>query len=231
VRRIAFAVLALGLAAALPGPVPALEVLVDDWSRQAIGATGVPSGWTPYSTIGGRPRYDFTVVEEEGHRALHVKARDEHSTIAREVVVDLKVTPILEWTWKIVSFPAGADIRRKETSDLTAHLFAIWPRTPAWLRSRLIGYAWDEHLPAQSVEQSRKSGMVSFVVVRSGSTGLNQWVTERRDVSADYVKLYGGEPDNPRAVAISIDTNDTHGAAEAFIGRIAFTSRPSAAAR
>jgi hypothetical protein len=229
-RRTALAVLAVGLAAC-PTSVRAAEVLVEDWTRQAIGATGIPSGWTPYATIGGRARYDFTVVEEDGQRALHVKARDEHSTIAREVIVNVKATPILEWTWKVVRFPAGADLRRKETSDLTAHLFAVWPRTPAWLRSRLIGYAWDEHLPAQSVEQSRKSGMVTFVVVRSGHAEVNRWVTERRDVAADYVKVYGGEPDNPRAVAISVDTNDTHGAAEAFIGRIAFTSRPSDSAR
>jgi hypothetical protein len=225
VPRLALAVLALGLTAAYPTPVRAVEVLVEDWTRQEMGATGVPSGWMAYPTIGGRPRYDFAVVEEDGHRALHVKARDEHSTIAREVVVDLKVTPILEWTWKIVRLPAGADIRRKDASDLTAHLLAVWPRTPAWLRSRLIGYVWDEHLPVQHVEPSRKTGTVTFLVVRSGLAQLNQWVTERRDVSADYAKLYGGEPDNPRALAISIDTNDTHSAAEAYIGRIAFSSR------
>jgi len=210
-------------------PAAPVEVVVEDWTQQAIGATGIPAGWTAYPTIGGRARYDFTVVEDSGHRALHLKARDEHSTIARELAVDLKVTPILEWSWRVVSFPAGADIRRKDASDLTAHLFAVWPRTPAWLRSRLLGYAWDEHLPAQSVERSQKVGTVTFVVVRSGLADLNRWVTERRDVYADYVKIYGEPPDNPRVMAISIDTNDTHSTAEAFIGRIAFSSDPAKA--
>jgi hypothetical protein len=49
-------------------------------------------------------------------------------------------------------------------------------------------------------------------------------VTERRDVYEDYRRAFGEDPEDPRAVAISIDTNDTHSTAEAFVGRIAFTS-------
>jgi hypothetical protein len=198
---------------------------VEDWTRPALGATGVPVGWTSYATVGGRPRYDFTVMEEDGRRALHVNSHDDHSTIAREITVDLAVTPVLEWSWKIVKFPERADIRHRETSDLTAHLFTVWPRPPAWLRSRLIGHAWDEHLPAHTVERSRKSRAVTFVIVRSGTRELGQWVTERCDVREEHQRIYGEAPDNPRAVALSIDTNDTHSTAEAFIGRIAFTSR------
>lgn len=214
----------LGLA---PSAAWAVEVLVEDWTRSSLGATGVPSGWTAYATLGGRPRYDFTVVEEDGRRALHLKSHDDHSTIAREVAVDLNVTPILEWSWKVVKFPEGADIRHRETSDLTAHLFAVWPRPPAWLRSRLIGHGWDERLPAHTIERSRKSSAVTFVIVRSGAADLDRWLTERCDVREEYQRVFGEAPDNPRAVAISIDTNDTHSTAEAYIGRIAFTSSAS----
>jgi len=207
-----------GLALAVGAEV----LVVEDWTQPALGARGIPTGWSQYETIGGRPAYDFTVVENDGRRALLLKSHDDHSTIARELHVDLRATPILEWSWKAVQLPVGADIRRKETSDLTAHIFVIWPRFPAMVRSRLIGYVWDAAAPMQTVEKSRKTGSVHFFVLQSGPGELGRWLTERRNVLEDYRRVFGEDPENPRALALSIDTNDTHSEAEALIGRIAF---------
>ncbi len=227
----AFAPVLVIFLALAPASAREAEVnIVEDWAQQTIGATGVPAGWNTYATFGGHPAYDLTVAEEDGRRALHLKSRNEHSTIAKEVRVDLRATPILEWTWKIVALPAGADIRRKETSDLTGHIYVVWPRFPALLRSRLIGYAWDTTAPAQTMEKSRKTGTVTFFIVRSGSRDLNRWLTERRNVYEDYKKIFGEEPESPSVVALSIDTNDTHSSAEAFIGRIRFTTGSTEAA-
>jgi len=217
-------VLVAALAAALGGSSSdaAPGIIVEDWSQDAAGATGVPTGWSVYATVGGRPRYDFAIVLDEGRKALHMASRDDHSTIAKTVRVDLRTTPILEWSWKVVSLPAGADIRRRERSDVTGHLFVIWPRMPSLLRSRLIGYIWDGLLPVGSIETSRKSRLVTFLVAHSGTTDLGCWVVERRNVYEDYRRVYGEDPDPTGAIALSIDTNDTHSTAAAFIGQIAF---------
>lgn len=201
------------------------EIRVEDWAHLAVGAKGVPAGWARYETIGGRPAYDFAVVEDEGRRGLLLRSSNEHSTIAKEIRVNLRDTPILEWTWKVVKLPSGADIRVKEKSDLTGHIYVIWPRFPALLRARLIGYVWDTSAPAQTVEKSRKTGTVNFFVLRSGPQELNRWLTERRNVYEDYRKVFGEEPEDPRAIALSIDTNDTRSVAETLFGRIVFTSR------
>ena len=91
-------------------------------------------------------------MEDGGHRALELKSDDDHSTIAKEVDVDLGVTPILEWAWRAIAHPAGADLTKKATSDVTGHIFVVWPRFPAMLRSQLIGYIWDPLLPAGSCD-------------------------------------------------------------------------------
>jgi hypothetical protein len=200
----------------------AAKSVIEDWTSQPLGAHGIPSGWTAYATPGGRPAYDFVVAEDGGRRALHVRGRDEHSTIAKEIHVDLEATPILEWSWKIVELPAGADVRTRATSDLTVHVLVVWPRFPEALRSRLIAYAWGTTEPAGSVERSRKTRTVTFFILRSGADQLGRWITERRDVVEDYRRAYGERPESPRAIAISIDTNDTHAAAAGFIGPIQF---------
>ena len=202
----------------------AAKAVIEDWSSQPPGSRGIPSGWTPYATFGGRPVYDFVVTQDESRQALRIASHDEHSTIAKELHVDLDATPILEWSWKIIETPAGADVRKRGTSDLTGYLLVVWPRFPEALRSRLIAYAWGSVEPAGSVERSRKTGTVTFFILRSGSENLGRWLTERRNVGDDYRRVYGERPqESPKAIAISIDTNDTHSRSAALIGSIAFT--------
>jgi hypothetical protein len=73
--------------------------------------------------------------------------------------------------------------------------------------------------------QSQKTGTVTFVVMRSGSGDLGKWLTERRNVVEDYARIYGEFPDNPGAITISIDSNDTHSTAESFMGPIVFRAQ------
>jgi hypothetical protein len=133
--------------------------------RHTVNSRGMPEGWRTYETVGGHPAYDFTVVEDEGRQALHLRSQSDHSTIARKLRVNL------------------------------------WPRTPALLRSRLIGYVWDRLLPVGTVQKSQKTGTVTFVVVRSGASHMGRWLTERRNVAEDFRSIYGEEPESPGAVA------------------------------
>jgi len=197
---------------------------IEDWSEATLGTHGVPPGWEKYETPRGHPAYDFTVMEDEGRRALALRSAGDHSTIAHAVHVDLAATPILTWTWKVVSLPRGADLRERATSDATGHLFVIWPRFPALLRSRLVGYVWDPALPIGTLVKSTKTGTVTFVVARSGEAGIGRWTEERHDVVADHRRIFGEAPEAPGAIALSIDTNDTRTNAEARFGRIAFTA-------
>ncbi len=201
-------------------------VVIEDWTTDAVSRRGIPSGWTGES-FGRRATYDFAIEQDSGRRVLHLVSRNEHSTIAKEITgkVNLKETPILEWTWKATTLPSGGDLRRKETTDIAAQLYVVWPRFPALLRSRIIGYVWDATTPAATIVQSQKTGTVTFVVMRSGPQDLGKWLTERRNVAEDYVKIFGESPDDPGAITISIDSNDTRSMAESFIGPIVFRAR------
>jgi Protein of unknown function (DUF3047) len=201
------------------------HVPVEDWSAAPVGSKGVPTGWQKYETPGGHPAYDLTVVEDAGRRSLHMKSAGEHSTIAKEVRADLAATPILAWQWRVISLPQGANLRNRATSDATGHILAVWPRFPAFARSRLVGYVWDPALPVGTVIPSRKTAAVTFIVVRRGEPGLGQWLDERRDVADDYRNLFGEAPPLLPVLALSIDTNDTRSPAESLFGRIELRSR------
>ena len=105
-------------------------VIVEDWTQQQLNSRGVPDTWTTYETTGGHPAYDFAVVAVDDRRALRVRSHGDHSTIAKKIHIDLKAVPWLEWNWKVIALPDGADIRQRATSDAAAHVFVVWPRWP-----------------------------------------------------------------------------------------------------
>ena len=74
------------------------------------------------------------------------------------------------------------------------------------------------------MQKSQKTGTVTFIVVRSTTERLGQWLTERRNVAADFRSVYGEDAENPSAIALSIDTNDTRSKSEGSIGEIVFRS-------
>jgi hypothetical protein len=209
---------ALVAAAAMAADV----VVIEDWSAAPVGHKGVPPDWAKQGW--GHPAYDFTVIEQDGQRVLHLKSAGDSSNVNKDIRgrVRLRDTPVLEWTWKVVALPKGADARRAETDDEAAQLYVVWPRFPEAVRSQIIGYIWDTKAPAGSIFKSKKSGTVTYVVVRSGSADLGKWITERRNVREDFRRIYGEEPDDPGGLSFGIDSDDVKGAAESYLGRILF---------
>jgi hypothetical protein len=213
------AVVLLGLAATAAAQS---HTVIEDWSSYAVGNKGVPAGWTKQNW--GSPQYNFTIASNSGHKVLEMRSANEGSTISRDIKgkVNLKETPLIEWSWKVVTLPKGGDSCKKATDDQAAQVFVVWPRFPTAVRSRIIGYVWDTTEPAGTICKSEKTGTVTYVIVRSGPADLGKWFTERRNVIEDFRKIYGEEPDNPEALSVAIDSNDTNSTAESVVGTILF---------
>jgi hypothetical protein len=198
------------------------QVVIEDWSQYPIGTKGIPGQWKPQQW--GSPKYNFSIVADDTRKVLHMLSANEGSTIARDIAdkVNLKETPVLEWSWKVTVLPSGANSCHKATDDQAAQVFIVWPRFPKEVRSRIIGYVWDTTAPIGTTCKSEKTGTVTYVVVRSGPADLGKWFTERRNVVEDFKKIYGEDPDAPAALSIAIDSNDTDSTSESFIGTILF---------
>lgn len=221
-KRLACALAALVLSVGPSAYAASSVVKVEDWTGAAVGTNGIPLGWEKKQNW-GIPNFDFTVIQDGPRKVLHLRSQGDSSTISKEVKVDARKTPILEWQWKAVALPRGADARRKATDDQALQLYVVFERFPARLRSRIIGYIWDSSAPEGAIVRSKKSGLVTYVVVRSGAKDLGKWLGESRNVFEDYKRIYGEEPGGPaRAVSIAIDSDDTRSSAEGYVGEILF---------
>jgi Protein of unknown function (DUF3047) len=204
------------------------DYVVEDWRSYPIGTRGIPGDWKAQNW--GRGANDFEIVADNGQPVLHLKSKGDSSTISRDLrgqgQFNLRETPVLEWSWKVITLPTGGNACQKSTDDEAAQVYVAWLRFPQTVRSLIIGYIWDSTAPVGTICKSQKTGTVTYIVLRSGDGELGKWITERRNVVEDFRKIYGEVPDNPTELSLSIDSDDTASSAESFIGRIVFT-RPS----
>jgi hypothetical protein len=197
----------------------ATQVVIEDWKAYKVGTTGLPGEWKAQNW-GSANYQNLTIVDDDGHRALRMKSANDGLTLNREIKgkVNLRDSPILEWEWKAIVLPKGGNSCKKATDDQAAQVFVVWPRFPEAVRSRLIGYVWDTTQPVGTICKSEKTGMVTYVVIRSGPADLNRWLTEQRNVVEDFKKIYGETPDDPAVLSIATDSNDTQSTSDAMIG-------------
>jgi hypothetical protein len=221
-RRLTIAaVVAAAIVAGASAGAQPQAIVVENWAGVPVGTRGIPPGWQGHKW--GSPKYDFAVVADNGGRALLLKSDNESSSISKEIKVDAKQYPILEWRWKVVALPPKGDARRAETDDEAAQIYVTFPRFPTAVRSRIIGYVWDSNAPAGASFPSAKVGTVTFIVVRSGRAEAGKWITESRNVHEDYKRIYGEEPgETVGAVTLSINSQNTGSRAEALFGEIQF---------
>src|ERR1700745_3432592 len=90
-------------------------IVVEDWTKAQVGTRGLPPEWKAQNW--GSPKYEFEIVTEDNQRALHMKSANEASLASRDIKgkVNLKETPIVEWSWKVTALPKGGDSCKKAT--------------------------------------------------------------------------------------------------------------------
>ncbi len=191
--------------------------------RVAVGrfAEGDLTGWQSKS-FAGKTRYELR--EDAGRTALHASSDNTASGLFHEVKVDLDRTPYLHWSWKVENLLDGGDERGKAGDDYPARIYVVFSGGLFFWRTRAINYVWSSNQPIGSQWPNAFTGNAAMIAVRRGPAELQQWLSEKRDVKADYRRLFGTEPGEISAVALMTDTDNTGLQAEAWYGDIWFES-------
>jgi hypothetical protein len=197
------------LVLAIPGHAERLEV--------AQFSSGTLNGWQEKS-FEGRTRYELRNID--GRKALFASSRGSASGLYREVEVDLHQTPFLHWSWRVESLIQNNDERAKSGDDYPARVYVIFSGGLYFWRTRAINYVWSSNQEAGSEWPNAFTANARMIAVRTGDSDVGNWVTERRDIGADYRRLFNDEPGKIAAIAIMTDTDNTGQTARAWYGDI-----------
>ncbi len=216
-RRFLFVIAGLSLGLLLLEAAP-LVFLVFDTKVAQPGR--LPEGWR-VKVVRGTP--DASIVDGPQGRSLHLKSRSSSYSLEHPVDVDPAQFPYLTWNWKVTDLPRGGDLRNSWTDDQAAQLII------AFSDRHILDYIWDSNAPKDTIQSASPLPFVHVFafVCRSGSADLNRWITEVRNVSDDYERVFGRRPtQHIKGIRIQINSQHTGTSAESYFGDVAFRSTP-----
>jgi Protein of unknown function (DUF3047) len=176
-----------------------------------------------------------------------VKAVSESSAsgLIREIIINPQDYPIVQWRWKVANVLKKGDVSMKGGDDYSARLyltFAYDARKVGFFErakfeaarllygqyppSGALNYIWASKEPIGLVVPNAYTGRAKMVVIETGSSKLNTWVSEERNILEDYRRAFGEETSKEvpmiSGVAIMTDTDNTEEMATAYFGDIMF---------
>ena len=233
------------MALLLGAAIASAALAADDQHIAAFSAAALgepPAAWK-FATLPRKEPTKFSVVELGGARVLKVEAEDSYGNLVHGLHAQLSERSTLSWRWRVDKLVEEADLKQRSGDDSPAKLclfFAfdtsklpLGERTKLSMAQSLTGqdvpgetlcYVWDNKLPADTGITNAFTKRIRMIVLDTGSAKLGQWVTQRRNVVADYQRLFGdesgGKVPEVIGVAISADADNTHGRALAYFGDV-----------
>ena len=204
-----------------------------------------PNGWKPL-TFPKIPQHTMYRLVKDGDRvAVKAASQASSSGLTKEILIDPKEYPIIQWQWKVSNILKAGDVAKKEGDDYPARIYVTFQYDSQkvglfgkakYEAAKLIygqypplgaiNYIWESRAPVGTAVPNPYTDQVQMIVVDSGSSKLNTWITEERNVYEDYKRAFGQDPPMISGVAIMTDTDNTGESAEAYYGDIAFKKRP-----
>ena len=162
----------------------------------------------------------YHVLEVDGRRVLEAHSVSTASSLFLEREIDLTATPILKWSWRIEKPMAVKNERIKEGDDFAARLYVVAPGEGWFGMPRAINYVWTNRTRIGDAWPNPFASEVMMVAVESGHGNAGTWRTYRRDVRADFRRLFGMDVDELEGIAVMTDSDNSRQSARAWYGEI-----------
>jgi len=199
------------------------------WRRVAI-----PNAKTP----------EFALADDAGRTVLRVRADSAAGSLAHDLSAPPAATPMLSWRWKVERSLERAAWGTRDGDDFAARVYVTFDvpldalslvdRTKLGLGRFLYGddlptaaicYVWASGVPVGTTGWSPYTGRVRIVALESGDARAGQWVSETRDLEADFRAAFGGPAPRITGVLIASDTDQTRASATAWFGDLRLEAR------
>lgn len=197
-------------------PAAAAELAVSNFTAEGL------KGWETKSFKG---MTDYRIVQEQGRTVLKGHAQGAASGLTKKLKFNPATWRYLTWSWKIAGTVPGGNARTKQGDDYAARVYVVFPGRFFW-QMRALNYIWANRLPKGEFVPNAFTNRAMLIAVESGPAKAGQWVTVRRDILADYRRVFGEDPPEAGAIAIMTDTDNTGTEATAWYGDITLATAP-----
>ncbi|MEM7194001.1 MAG: DUF3047 domain-containing protein [Pseudomonadota bacterium] len=166
----------------------------------------------------------YSLVSKDEVHELHSLAESSASALYKEVAVDLRATPWLNWEWQVNEFSHDSSQYDKSGDDFAARIYVVSRRGLLPLDSLSLNYVWsnDDQLHRWRNPFSNRSAMIA---VNRRSDGRSIWFRHKVNVAEDFLRAFEEAVDEVHLIAIMTDSDNAGGRASAGYRRVYFSAR------
>ena len=167
----------------------------------------------------------YQLMQMPGKKVLVAESKDSASALIKEIRIDLKKYPYLNWSWSINNRLPTANEKTKSGDDYAARVYVIVDGGLFFWSSRAMSYVWSNQATKGEYWENAFAGKnVIMLSVRDKQDKTSTWVPEKRNVYEDLRKYFGKDIQYIDAVALMTDSDNSHGKVKAYYGDIYFSS-------
>jgi hypothetical protein len=190
------------------------------------------------------PHTTFNVATIDGEEVLQIDARASYGNLVHPLPHNTNASSAwLSWRWRVEQFADGSDLRHKAGDDTALKVCALYDlplasvpfferlllrlarlRSGENLPGAVLCYVWDRLLPPGRELPNAYTRRVRYVVLQGPpAAAVGEWRTERRDLNADFLRVFGDNAnDVPPLVAIAVgaDADNTKSRSLAYLSRL-----------
>ncbi len=151
----------------------------------------------------GRPT-EYFICREADINCLKAVADNTCSALMTKVQLEPQPRLIARWKWKIDQIPPHSKDRVARGFDHTARLIIAFDTLIG--PPRTVNYVWANEVNIGETFPHPRSSRAQMIALESGDKKAGQWITEERDVTADWHQLFGDRT-MPKIVAVGVITD------------------------
>jgi len=175
-------------------------------------ARAIQQDWMEMAFVG---HTDYRIASSQDRLSIRAQGQRSASGLVLPVDFDAELCPYLEWDWRVEELQESASLFEKDLEDVAASIFVMFGDPGSFAAPRpvpTLRYVWTTaRVPEETIVDSPYlPGVVRSIVVQGGIVSPLAWVSEKRDLVADFQAAFGKlPPDRVQAIAIFTDNDQT----------------------
>jgi hypothetical protein len=158
-----------------------------------------------------KPFTRFSIEQVDGRRVLRVEADRSYGNLVHPLPGG-DPGRFLSWRWRVDVPNEHANLRTRAGDDSAAEVCVMFDlplqavpfvdrqmvrlartQSAELLPAATVCYVWDTHLPIGTTLDNAFTRRIRLIVLRGADMAPMTWRIERRDVRADFLRLFGDE--------------------------------------
>ncbi len=155
-------------------------------------------------------------MREDGKEMLQASSRGTASGLLLAKKIDLRRTPVLNWSWKVAAIMEGLDERQKTGDDYPARVYVVVRGGLAFWRTRALSYVWSNSQTAGTFWSSPFTANAVLIAAQGGRRQLGEVIEEKHNIRQDWQRAFAEDITAIDAIAIMTDSDNSGQSASAL---------------